>query len=174
MEKKTKIIIGGVVLALIAGGGALASQGYKQHKAMKRMFSPQAMMTHMDTNGDLAISRDEVVAGVQKHFATADQNNDGSVTKAELVTTIESMDVPSKMKRRSGKIADRISSHADIDENGKIVASEVENRLMKLHSLADWNDDGVVEITELKRLRPHHRGWRGKRDNNDSKINYDQ
>ena len=165
MEKKTKIIIGGAVLALVAGGGAFASQGYKQHKAMKRMFSPQAMMTQMDTNGDLSISREELGAGVQKHFANADQNKDGFVTKAELVTTIEGMEVPSRLKRRSGKIADRISGQADVNQDGKIAVSEVENRMMKLHALADWNDDGLVEIAELKRLRPSHhgRGGKGKR-----------
>ena len=162
MKKQTKIIIGAVVLAVAAGGIAVAGKKYQDHKRMHKMFSSEKMLEKLDANGDLAISMDEVLNAAGTRIGKADQNNDGFVTKAEIIEAAESQTEYPKLSRYSGRIADRIMARADINNDGKISKDEVENRLRKYHSLADWNDDGVVEMAEMKKMRELH-GRHGKR-----------
>ena len=162
MNKQTKIIIAAVVLAVTAGGIAYAGKSYNEHKKLHKLFSPEAVLMKADTNGDLAISMDEVLNIATKRIENADQNADGFVTKAEIVTAVENQTEYPKLSRWSGRIADRMVARADINGDGKISKDEVENRLRKYHALADWNDDGVVEVAEMKKLRSFH-GRHGKR-----------
>ncbi|MEM7068269.1 MAG: hypothetical protein AAF478_05230 [Pseudomonadota bacterium] len=165
MKRRTKIVIAGIAGAIALGGIAVAAQGYSEHKKMKRMFSPDKIMEQIDTNGDLAASREELTALAGSYFSQADANQDNLVTKAEIVTALEASNLPDKLKRRSGRVADRIVRQGDINLDGNLTLVELENRITKFHALADWNDDNAVEIAEIKRLRGGfgHR-WRGKRD----------
>ena len=161
MNKRNKIIAGGIIVAVAAGGLAFASQEYREHRKMHKMFSPKAMLEQLDKNGDLSISLDELNAGVGDRFGKADVNSDGKVTKTEIITAIEGLDGMDRLKKRSGRIADRVVNGADINQDGIVERTELENRLAKFHSLADWNDDGQVEIAEIRRLRGGMgKGWR--------------
>ncbi len=169
MNRRNKIIAGGLVVAVAAGGLAFASQEYGEHRKMHRMFSPKAMLEQLDQNGDLSISLEELNVGIQKRFDEVDGNADGNVTKAEIIERIENLDGFGRVKRHSGRIADRVFSHADVNLDGKVEKAEVENRLAKVHSLVDWNDDGIVEVSEIRRLREGMgRGWRKHRWHSES------
>ncbi|MEM7214820.1 MAG: hypothetical protein AAF423_04690 [Pseudomonadota bacterium] len=163
MKHRTKIVVAGVAGLVALGGFAFAAQGYDQHKKMKRFFSPERIMQQIDQDGDSAASREEIAEFAKKHFSRADANNDQIVTKAEIVAAIEAGNLPEKMKRRSGRIADRLVGQGDINLDGNLTLVELENRLGKFHALADWNDDNSVEFAELKRLRDGMR--RGGRKN---------
>ena len=171
MNKRNKIIAGGLILAVAAGGLAFASQEYREHRKMHKMFSPKAMLEQLDKNGDRSISLDELNAGVGARFGMADLNADGNVTKSEIITAIEGLEGLGRLKKRSGRIADRVVNGADINQDGMVERTELENRLAKFHSLADWNDDGQVEIAEIRRIRGGMgKGWRKNRwhDSEDS------
>ena len=153
MKNKTKIIIAGVAGLVALSGIAFAAKGYDQHQKMKRFFSPEKVMEQIDSNGDLAASREELSAFAEARFLKADADKDGKVTKAEIVAAIEASAAPERMKRRSGRIADRLVRQGDINQDGNLTMVELNNRIGKFHALADWNDDAAVEIAEIKRLR---------------------
>ncbi len=166
MKRRTKIIIAGVAGAFALGGIAVASQSYSEHKKMKRLFAPEKIMEMVDRNGDFAASQDELSAYANSYFVLADADKDEKVTKAEIVAALENSELPTRLKDRSGKIADRVVRQGDIDQDGSLTFAELENRLLKFHALADWNDDKSVEIAEMKRLRGGfgRHGRRGDRD----------
>ena len=110
-------------------------------------------MERVDTNGDAAASRDEMTALATRYFTMADSDSDGKLTKAEIVVAIDASDMPDRAKRHSGRVADRLVRQGDVNQDGVLEMAEIDNRLGKFHALADWNDDGRVEIAEAKRLR---------------------
>ncbi len=175
MKRSTKIAIAGTTFALVAGSLAFAGQGYQEHREMRRLISPQALMDRADANGDLTLSIEEVLAAVKLKFDHADQNANGEISKAEIVGAIEAIDGFSRVKRHSGKIADRIFKQLDINEDGKLANQEVENRLRKFYALADWNDDGAVEMAEIRRTRKPHgdRHWKRWQNSDDDSKNSD-
>ena len=143
---------------------------------MHRLISPQALMERADANNDQMLSVEEVLAAVKLKFDQADQDTNGEVSKAEIIGVIETMDGMSKLKRHSGKIADRVFRQLDINEDGKLANQEIENRLRKFYALADWNDDGAVEVAELRRTAVHRGGkhWKRWRDNDDHSDDKDE
>jgi len=153
MKHKTKVTLFAIAGVITVSGLAVAAQGYSEHKEMRRTFAPKKIMQQIDTNGDSSASMAEVLALVKTHFDAADRDNDGKLSKGEIVLAIDASNLPDRLKRRSGKMADRISMQGDINQDGVVELAEVENRLSKLHALADWNDDGAVELSEAKRLR---------------------
>lgn len=163
MKKNTKIILASAAGLLAITGVAIAAQGYKHHSEMKRMFSPERILERFDTDGDRAISLEEINAAAGERFTLADKNTDGSVEKADVIAAIDENVTSDRFKRRSGRITDRIFASADIDQDGTLTKSELENRIGKFHAIADWNDDGKVEVSEMKRLRHSLPGRWGKR-----------
>ena len=170
MKHRTKVILASGIGLIAVTGIAFAAKGYQDHKKWRSQFSPQKIIEQMDTNSDNAISLAEFNAAVDKRFVLADIDGDGSVQKTDVLNAIEANAPFEKMKRHSGRIADRLFVGMDIDDNGTVTRSEVENRLAKFYALADWNDDGKVEMAELKRLRASMPGRWGKRHGKDRKT----
>lgn len=161
MKRNTKIAIAATAALVTLGGIAYASQEYNDHRKMHREFAPEKIMKRVDTNGDGAAGKDEVFTLLQAYFESADINADGKLTKAEVVTAIDASPLPRFVKYRSGRMADRIILQGDINLDGFVALEELQNRVGKVHAIADWNDDGKVEMAEAKRLRAgfgrHHR-----------------
>jgi hypothetical protein len=128
------------------------------------MFAPEKLMERVDLDGDKAASTEEITNLASTLFSAADTNADGKLTKAEIVTAIDTGSMPEPLKRRSGRVADRIVGQGDINQDGVLALDEVNNRLGKFHALVDWNDDGRVELAEAKRVRGF--GMRRHRDRN--------
>ena len=166
MKKQTKIIIGALVLAVTAGGIAFAGKNYRDHKGLHKIFSAKAMLERADANGDLALSQDEVLTVVGARFDKADANSDGILSKAEIITHIENLGEYPRLIKYAGKITDRAVNAVDINGDGQIAKQEIENRLLKYYALADWNDDGSVELAEMKKMRGVHNRHRGKNRHN--------
>lgn len=136
------------------GGGYSGKGGF--HRMGARMFEKA------DTNSDGAITLDEVNARMQERLSQADSDGDLSVTKSEIIAAIEQHADHRRAKRFSGTIADRLVYHLDVDDNGSVTLSEVENRVGKLFALMDFNDDGKVEKAEIRRSMPHRAGRHGR------------
>ncbi|MEZ5872432.1 MAG: hypothetical protein R3D32_11455 [Nitratireductor sp.] len=163
MKRSTKYIIAG--LAVVATAGVtFAAQGFRHHGDRARMA--MEMFNKTDTNGDKAISLDELMAALTSRFDKADANGDKSITKAEVVSAVENNPEMPRAARWSGRIADNVVYRLDLDDNGSVAFSELENRAGKLFALLDRNDDGKLELAELRRdmggMRGHHRRGPGR------------
>ncbi|MDJ0615059.1 MAG: hypothetical protein QNJ29_15435 [Rhizobiaceae bacterium] len=153
MQRKTKIIAIASVGVLAISGIAFGAKGVQEHREMHRIFSPQKLMEQADTNKDNAIALDELEAVVASRFGLADTDSNGSVTKGDVIVALEKNIESKRIKRRSGRIADRLFAGSDINEDGNLTKDELSNRIVKMHALVDWNDDGKVSRDEIKRIR---------------------
>ncbi|MCB1449975.1 MAG: hypothetical protein KDJ67_07630 [Nitratireductor sp.] len=163
MKTSTKYVIAGIAVVATAGA-AFAAQGYRHHGDRARMA--MEMFNKADADGDKAISLAEMMAALTARFDKADGNGDKSVTKAEVIAAVEGDPQMSRAKRWSGRIADNVVYRLDLDDNGSVAFTEVENRAKKLFALLDRNDDGKLELAELRRdmggMRGHHRQGKGR------------
>lgn len=153
MKHKTKIALASIAGAVAVGGIAYGAQGYQQGKEMRRAFAPEKIMERVDLDGDKAASTEEMTTLATSLFTAADSDADGKLTKAEIVAAIDTGSMPEPIKRRSGRVADRIVGQGDINQDGTLELDEITNRIGKFHALVDWNDDGRVELAEAKRMR---------------------
>jgi Ca2+-binding EF-hand superfamily protein len=170
MKTRTKWLIAAAVIAATAGTAA-AAEGARRHFDGERQRVGQMMFDRIDADRDGAITSEELLAALAKRFTDADANADSALTKAEAVAAIEAQTEFERARRHAGRIADRLFERLDLDGNGQLALSEIENRTKKVFALADFNDDGKVEVAELRRMGPgrhHGRGmeWRryGPRD----------
>ncbi len=164
MKKKTKIVAVATVGVLALSGIAFGAKSVNEHREMHRIFSPKKLMQQADTNKDNALGLDELEAAITARFGMADTDKDGAISKGDVIAALESNIESKRIKRRSGRLADRLFSSADIDENGTLTKDELSNRVAKMHALADWNDDGKVSREEMKRLRAMMPGKRRHKD----------
>lgn len=148
---------------LIAGTATASAQmadaGY-HGKGFRNMGA--RMFDRVDTNGDGAVTAEEMSASIEARFADADNDGDARVTKAEIIDAIERNAERSRMKRHSGTIADRLVYRFDINDDGVVSRAEIDNRAAKGFALMDFNDDGQIEKAEIRRTMPnrHHRKGR--------------
>lgn len=97
-----------------------------------------AKLKKMDTNQDGQITRDEW-KGRDRGFQRADRNNDGVISREEVLTG-----------RR--KLRKRPLKQMDTDKNGQISRGEWLGN-PELFSKLDQNNDGVITKEELKNRR---------------------
>ena len=163
MKTSTKYVIAGLAIAVTAGA-AFAANGYRHHGDRARMA--MEMFNKTDKDGDKAISLDEMMAALTERFDKADADGDKSVTNAEVIAAVENNPDMPRARRWSGRIADNVVYRLDLDDNGSVAFGEVESRAKKLFALLDRNDDGKLELAELRRdmggMRDHHRRGPGR------------
>ena len=153
MNQKTKIITFATVGVLAVSGIAFGAKGSREHNDMKRIFSPQLLLQQADTNNDNAVELAELEALVTARFGMADVDQNGEVNKGDVIAALEENIDSKRIKRRSGRIADRLFASADINEDGALTKNELMNRVSKFYALVDWNDDSNVNLEEVKRMR---------------------
>lgn len=79
---KTWAVVLGAALTAACGSG---SSGLPGNDPVRALLSGDAMMlVSFDTNGDLSVSADEIEAGLNREFARADANGDGSLSPIEF------------------------------------------------------------------------------------------
>lgn len=122
----------GGTLALEETAGA-GQDGFGQHG--ERMFD------RLDTNGDGAISRAEMVAGRAVARRWMDTDGDGAVTEAEMRAAIEA--------RIAARVAKRFA-RLDSDGDGRIGEAEFAARDAERFDRLDGNGDGVVTREEIR------------------------
>jgi Ca2+-binding EF-hand superfamily protein len=171
MKKTTKWILAGLAVTVLAGG-AYAAQSAREDFRAERDRMGREMFEKADADASGAVSREEFAAVLRDRFSSADADANGSVSKAEATAIAESMIPFERAKRHSGAIADRTMFHLDMNADGLLQLSELENRAGKLFALVDFDDNGAVELAEIERLRSmrggrdggrrdgRHGGWR--------------
>lgn len=164
MKRNTKIILAGVAVVIVAGGAALANQGWKMHKGKQAAIE---FLKAADLDKDDALTLTEINTAISSRFTGADGDGDKALSKVELITAVENLGEMPFLKRRSGGIADRVVYRMDLNEDGVVALSEIENRVAKFFAVVDRDDDGKVVMEEVRRLRGmghgkrrgHHRRW---------------
>ncbi len=132
----------GLIVAPAAAGWGSAQGGGDRGA---RMFE------RYDTDGDNKIGRQEFEEARTARFATADADGDGGVTMQEFMAYAEARRV------------DRLTSmfeQLDIDDDGVLIAEELDRRSDAMFTLMDRDGDGVVTQDELPQ-RGSKRGDRG-------------
>lgn len=178
MAKRRALIVAGVIaLAGTVAVAAAVAQGHR-HGRFGMGFGLEDGMgmgmgfgmgggRHMgrfikslDANGDGVITLDEVLAKRQPYFDRMDTNKDGVLDQAEIAASV---------KERVDYWVKRVVKRLDADGDGKITRAEIESRAKRRFSIADHNDDGVIDANDLPPgMRgmdgmggPHGRGMRG-------------
>jgi len=168
MKHKTKLLATlGVVTALAVGGYAAASYAHGEYhqkfgghdggrqgmmgggsfKGAKRMMH---MMETYDSNGDGALTLDEVTAERARKFKEFDKNADGTLDLSEYQALWADA-----MRER---MVDRFQKHDD-DGDGKVTEEEFSKRFSRMMTWMDRNGDGKFDRDDhMERMgeRRHH------------------
>lgn len=129
-------------LALLAPGLALAeAQAGAREQFMQERFE------RLDRDGDGAITREEIDAKHNEHFAKADVNGDGDLSVAEMLLMRE---------QRRLKHLERRRNHLDADGDGKVTAAEFAAARAGFFDRADADGDGALTLDEMMAFRPRH------------------
>ena len=141
-----KLIIGLItgVFALSLGGLAIAKHHGHHHGSHK---GKMMLLKQADTNNDGVITKAELDAAQQKKFQSFDADNNGEVTKEEILNNFT---------RHYEKMATRITRKFDLNQDGKVSADEFKKHAEHKLYMLDLNDDGKISKDELPRRM--HRG----------------
>lgn len=117
----------------------------------------QRILQRVDTNGDGAISKDEMIAARERLFKKLDRNGDGVIDEKEIEGARDAiMDRADAAQARLGNRWRRMDTNGD----GKVSEEEFRNRT-PLFDLADRNGDGKLsadEIVAIRKLVADHAG----------------
>jgi Ca2+-binding EF-hand superfamily protein len=107
------------------------------------------ILQRVDTNGDGAISKDEMLAARERMFTKLDRNGDGAIDEKEIEGARDAiMDRADAAQARLGNRWRRMDTNGD----GKVSEDEFRNR-MPLFDLADRNGDGTLSADEIAAVR---------------------
>ncbi|WP_077383471.1 EF-hand domain-containing protein [Mesorhizobium prunaredense] len=107
------------------------------------------ILQRVDTNGDGAISKDEMLAARERMFTKLDRNDDGVIDEKEIEGARDTiMDRADAAQARLGNRWPRMDTNGD----GKVSEDEFRNR-MPLFDLADRNGDGTLSADEIAAVR---------------------
>ncbi len=157
------------LIAILAGTSvSVAGLAYADHhkeggdRSKHREARAERMIERFDTDGDGAISTEEVEAMKAAKFAEADANGDGGLTMEE----IEAWHEAQREKRMQAR-KERMFDKRDTNGDGVISIDEFEDRGMPMFERLDADEDGEITAEELAAMRGHramrHGGWKGRR-----------
>lgn len=113
----------------------------------------------LDTNGDGALTMEELAAAGAARFATADTDGDGLLSAAELTAQ-----ATERAEGRAAEAVARMLEHLDENGDGNISQDELPDRgdrAERMFERADANDDGTVTQEEFQEARPERGGRHG-------------
>lgn len=84
MIRTAAIVAVAAALGACASGGGGDDNGGGRTQVRALLSADALMFTSFDTNGDLSITTDEIDAGMNREFARADSNSDGSLSPIEF------------------------------------------------------------------------------------------
>lgn len=143
MQNTSRIVCLG--LAITLGG---ATNGMAETDGMKGMHPPRPSFEALDSNGDGAITRDEIEAHRAARFASADTDGNGSLSRDELAARAKA-----RMERR----IDRMIRRHDADGDGALSPEELQSRHRGgMFERMDADGDGAVTAEEFADFKPRH------------------
>lgn len=101
-----------------------------------------------DTNNDGVVTRAEMLTGIDARFGQMDTNKDGKIGADE---------------RRGGPGGGRMLERVDTDKDGAISLAEMRASAEQRFDAGDANKDGKIDQAERDKVREQFRGTRGDR-----------
>ena len=155
MRKSVKVALATSALA-VAGGLVLAgsglAQGFGPGGGMMGGFGElrREMLKNVDTNGDGALSQEEINAAVNSRFAEFDADKNGSLSLTEFEALWAEITKP---------VAVRAFQFLDPDGDAAVSKAELDDRFSNIVSRMDRNHDGVLSAADHPGPRhgPHGR-----------------
>ncbi|SLN37501.1 transaldolase/EF-hand domain-containing protein [Aquimixticola soesokkakensis] len=158
-------VLGGSLGAYAKGGDDMQGQGRKggeQHQSMRGMKGDMKGdmgkgrmggfdFAAADTNGDGAISAEEMAAYQQAKFDEIDANGDGEVSGEEMTAYRDAQRAAEIAERQAAMIAER-----DTDGNGTLSLEEMTSTTTTTQTMferMDRNGDGVVDASDMPARR---------------------
>lgn len=156
MKRSVKIALASGALA-IGGGLFLATASFAERgpgQGPMGMMGPlgglgHEMIQNVDTNGDSALSQDEINAAISGRFTEFDADKNGSLSLQEFEALWAEITKPAAV---------RAFQFLDPDGDAALAKAELDDRFGTLVSRFDRNDDGVLSRDD----RPEHRGPGGR------------
>ncbi|RWA64579.1 EF-hand domain-containing protein [Mesorhizobium sp.] len=109
----------------------------------------QRFLQRVDTNGDGAITKDEIMAARERMFTRLDRNGDGVIDEKEIETARQAIKDRAEMaEARLGTRWRRM----DKDDDGKVSQDEF-SASTPLFDLVDRNGDGKLSADEIAAVR---------------------
>jgi hypothetical protein len=158
MRKSVKMALATSALA-IGGGLFLATASYAErgpgHGPGPMGMGPLGPLGHemlqtVDTNGDGALSQDEINAAINARFAEFDADKNGSLSLPEFEALWAEITRPAAV---------RAFQFLDPNGDASVAKTELDDRFGTLVSRFDRNDDGMLSPDD----RSEHRGGHGGR-----------
>ena len=151
MKTNSRILIVATGLAVSAAAVATAYAD-SGDRGMRRGEGPrmERMFERADANEDGVISFEEFSSRGAERFTSADADGNGEITVEELTAAIE--------RNQHRRRAERMIERFDMDGDGVVTVAEIEDRQQKMFALADRDNSGSIEESEL----PRFHGARGK------------
>lgn len=122
----------------------------------------------IDTDGDGALSRAELMARATARIAVADTDKNGSLDRAELADALpgpRDTIVAVFAERPAERFADRILAETGSTEAGSVTIEVLAARQVNmLLAAADTDRNAVISLEEADAMRPprgRHGGWHG-------------
>ena len=171
-------------LLALATTSSSAYQSSTLEKTQTKEFSPVALITELDQNGDGVLNYPEFSAKAPKRFSLQDTDGDGGLTLEESYQYRHDLREKNKKKitqqrsnpRMTGTHQDKLPrnrakmlfsqfSLIDIDDDGQLSTDEIhESQFLRL----DTNKNGVLDVSELS-MEKKRRLKRKKRHENSKK-----
>ncbi len=136
------------LFATVVAAGALAATALAQPHGSD--------ISHMDGDGDGAITRAEAEAHRAARFAEIDADGDGLVSLDDFAAVHEA-EQDERRRGRHGRMLERL----DADGDGLISQAEFEAAPMRLFDRADSNGDDVITEDEVEAMREGRRRGSG-------------
>jgi EF hand len=159
MKRSVKVALATGALAVAGGlflvGSSLAERGPGPMGHMGMMGGiGHEMLQGVDTNGDGALSQDEINAAVNGRFAEFDADKNGSLSLPEFEALWAQITKP---------MAVRAFQFLDPNGDAALAKTELDNRFGKVVSRFDRNGDGMLSPADHMRRdgghRWRHHGW---------------
>lgn len=156
MKTSVKMALATSALAVAGGlfltGTVFAARGFDGPGHMRTMGAfGHEMLKDVDTNGDGALSQEEINAAVDGRFAEFDADRNGSLSLAEFQALWAEITKP---------ISVRAFQFLDPDGDAVVTKAELDDRFGTIVSRFDRNDDGMLSPDDRGHRRGWHRWWR--------------
>ena len=109
----------------------------------------QRILQRLDTNGDGAISKDEILAGRERLFKRLDRPGQGVIAENELETARQAME--DRAQAAEARLGNRLR-RMDRNGDGKVTENEFQAST-PLFDLADRNGAGKLSADEIAAVR---------------------
>lgn len=135
-----KILKTALILTITAGSMGIASGAIARPQGPK-----MPAFAELDTNGDGAITQQEVAALKAAKFAEHDTNGDGFLDVGELQAA-----AATRGERGDGRGEGKAFEHMDADSDGMLTKDEAKGPLAWRFDKLDANGDGMLDMAELE------------------------